>query len=64
MANTTSPLQRSKMCHIKGFGENISHLPICINVLYHYVTFLNIVSQEVVSHFYVFGSPVENWVLG
>jgi hypothetical protein len=52
------------MSRIKGFGENISQLPLCINVLYHYVSFLSMVSQEVVSHFYVFGSPVENWVLG
>jgi hypothetical protein len=52
------------MNHIKGFGENVSQLPLCINVLHHYVSFLNMVSQEVVSHFYVFGSPMKNWVLG
>jgi hypothetical protein len=64
MANTKIPPQRSKMSHIEGFGENVSQLPLCINVFYYYVSFLNMVSQEVVSHFYVFCSPVENWVLG
>jgi hypothetical protein len=29
-----------------------------------YVSLLNIVSQEVVTHFYVFGSGVEHWVFG
>jgi hypothetical protein len=52
------------MSRIKGFGENVSHLPLCINVFYHCVSFLNMVSQEVVSYFYVFRSPMENWVLG
>jgi hypothetical protein len=51
------------MSRIKGFGENVSQLSLCIIVLHHYVSFLNTVSQEVVSHFYVFGSPMENWVL-
>jgi hypothetical protein len=64
MTNTKIPLQGSKMSRIKGFGENVSHLPLCINVLHHYVSFLNMVSQEVVSHFYVLGSPIENCVLG
>jgi hypothetical protein len=52
------------MSHVKGFGEHVSLLPLCISVLHHYVSLLNMVSQEVVSHFYVFGSPVENWDLG
>jgi hypothetical protein len=63
MENTKSPPlppQRSKMSRIKGFGENVSHLPLFINVFHYYVSFLNMVSQEVVSHFYVFRSPVEN----
>jgi hypothetical protein len=60
LTNTKFPPQRSKMSRIKGFGENVSQLPLCTNVLHHYVSFLNMVSQEVVSHFYVFGSPVEN----
>jgi hypothetical protein len=56
--------QRRKMSRIKRFSENVSRLPLCINVFHHYVSFLNMVSQEVVSHFYVFCSSVENWVLG
>jgi hypothetical protein len=28
------------------------------------VSLLNMVSQEMVSHFDVFGSPAENWVMG
>jgi hypothetical protein len=64
MANTKLPPQRSKMRRIKGFGENVSKLPLCIDEFYHNISFLNMVSQEVVSDFDVFGSPVENWVLG
>jgi hypothetical protein len=63
MANTKFPPQRSKTSRIKGFGEDISHLPLCINVFYHYISLLNVVSQKVVSHFYVFRSPMKNWVL-
>jgi hypothetical protein len=64
MANTKIPLHGSKTSRIKGFDENVSQLPVCINALHHYVFLLNMVSQEVVSHFYVFGTLVENWVLG
>jgi hypothetical protein len=56
--------QRNKMSLIKGFGENVSQLPFCINVFHRYVAFLNMVSQEVASYFYVFRSPMKNWVLG
>jgi hypothetical protein len=58
------PQQISKMSRIKGFDENVSQLPLCINVFHHYVSFLNVVSQEVASHFYVFCSPMQNWILG
>jgi hypothetical protein len=64
MANTKLPLQRSKMRRIEWFGENVSQLPLCIDEYHHNISFLNMVSQEVVSHFDVFGSPVKNWVLG
>jgi hypothetical protein len=60
MANTKIPPQRSKTSRIKGFGENVSQLPLCINVFHHYVSYLNIISQKVVSYFYVFCSPMEN----
>jgi hypothetical protein len=52
------------MRRIGGFGENVSQLPLCVNELYLYVSLLNMVSQKVVSHFDVFGSPMENWVMG
>jgi hypothetical protein len=64
MANTKLPLQRSKMRKIEGFGENVGQLSLCINKLHLYVSLLNMVSQKVVSHFDVFGSPMENWVMG
>jgi hypothetical protein len=64
MANTKLPPQRSKMRRIERFGENVNQLPLCVNELHLYVSLLNMVSQEVVSHFNVFGSPIENWVMG
>jgi hypothetical protein len=64
MANTKLPSQRSKTRKIEGFGENVSQLPLCINELHLYISILNMVSQDVVSHFDVFGSPMEKWVMG
>jgi hypothetical protein len=64
MANTKLPLQRSKTRRIEGFGENVAQLPLCVNKLHLYLSLLNMVSRKVVSHFDVFGSPVENWVMG
>jgi hypothetical protein len=64
MANTMLPSQRSKTRRIEGFDENVSQLPLCVNELYLYISLLNIVSQEVVSHFDVFDSPMKNWVMG
>jgi hypothetical protein len=64
MVNTKFPPQISKMSHIKGFGENISQLPLCVNLFYLYISLLYMISQEVVSHFYVFCSLMKNWVLG
>jgi hypothetical protein len=64
MANTKLPPQRSKTRRIKGFGENVSQLPLCVNKLHLYLSLLNMVSQKVVSHFNVFGSPMENWIMG
>jgi hypothetical protein len=59
-----APRQRNKMRRIEAFGENVSQLPLCVNELHLYIPFLNMVSQEVVSHFNVFGSPVEKLVMG
>jgi hypothetical protein len=64
MTNTKFRLQSNKARSIKVFGENVSQLHLCLNVFHHYISLLNMVSQEMVSHFYVFCSPMENWVLG
>jgi hypothetical protein len=64
MSNTKLPPQRSKLRRIEGFGENVSQLPLCVNKLHLYLSLLNMVSQKVVSHFDVFSSPMENWVMG
>jgi hypothetical protein len=60
MANTKFSVQRSKSSHIKGFGENISQLPLCVNVFHLDISLLYMISQEVVSHFYVFHSLMKN----
>jgi hypothetical protein len=52
------------MRRIGGFDENVNQLPLCVNKLHLYLSFLNMVSQKMVSHFDVFGSPMENWVMG
>jgi hypothetical protein len=44
MTNTKLPPQRSKMRRIKGFGENVSQLPLCVNKLHLYLSRLNLVS--------------------
>jgi hypothetical protein len=58
------PSQRSKTRRIEGFGENVSQLSLCVNEFHLHISLLNMISQEVVSHFDVFGSPVKNWVMG
>jgi hypothetical protein len=63
MANTKLPSQRSKTRRIEGFGKNVGQLPLYVNKLHLYLSFLNMVSQKVVSHFDVSGSPMENWVM-
>jgi hypothetical protein len=64
MANTKLRPQRSQMRGIEGFGENVGQLLLCVNKYHLYLSLLNMVSQKVVSHFDVFGSPVENCVMG
>jgi hypothetical protein len=67
MANTNSPhppRQSSKMRSSMGFGENISQLSLCVNVSHLDISIFHIVFQEVVSHFEVFYSFVEDWVFG
>jgi hypothetical protein len=60
MENTKFPLQRSKTSRIKGFGENVSQLPLYVNVFHLYISILYMISQEVVSHFYVFRSTMKD----
>jgi hypothetical protein len=61
MVNTESPPpQRSKTSRIKGFGENISQLFLCVNVCHLDVSLFHMISQEVVSYFEVFHSFVED----
>jgi hypothetical protein len=45
---------------IKGFGENISQLSLCVNVSHLDISLFHMISQEVVSHFKVFHSFVED----
>jgi hypothetical protein len=53
MANTNFPPQSSKVRSIKGFGENISQLSLCINVSHLNISRFNMVSLEMVSPFKV-----------
>jgi hypothetical protein len=53
MANIKFPLQRSKMSRIKGFGENISQLPLCLNAFHLYISLFNMVSRSGVSLLFV-----------
>jgi hypothetical protein len=64
MTNTNPPLQISKSRSIKGFSENTSQLPLCINVSHLYIFLLNMISQEVVSPLKVSHSFMEDWVFG
>jgi hypothetical protein len=52
------------MSRIKGFGENVSQLSLCVNVFHLYISLFYMISHEVVSHFYVFRSPMKDWFLG
>jgi hypothetical protein len=52
------------MRRIEGFGENVSQPPLRVNKVHLYLSLLNKISQKVVSHFDVFDSPVENWIMG
>jgi hypothetical protein len=58
------PPQSSKVRSIKRFGENISQPSLCVNVPHLDISLFHMISQEVVSHFEVFHSFVEDWVFG
>jgi hypothetical protein len=62
MANTNFHLQSSNARSIKGFGENISQLSLYVNISHLDISLFHMISQEVVSHFEMFHSFVEDWV--
>jgi hypothetical protein len=64
MANTNFVPQISKTRSIEGFGEDISQLSHGIDVSHLNISFLNVISQEVVSPLMVFHSLVEDWIFG
>jgi hypothetical protein len=49
---------------VQRLGEDIAKLLYCWYIDEVYVSLLNIVSQEVVPHFYMFGSEVKHKVFG
>ena len=56
--------QASESSLIKWFGENVSYLVLGGDMAQNNLSFLHIVSQEMISHFDLFGSGVENWIFG
>jgi hypothetical protein len=64
MPNTNFPPQISKSRRIKGFGENVSQLPLCVYVSHLNVSFLNVISKEVVSSLNMSHLFVEDWIYG
>jgi hypothetical protein len=52
------------MSHIKGFGENISQLSLCVNVSHFDISLFHMISEEVVSHFEMLHYFVEDWIFG
>ena len=49
---------------VKWFGEDIGKLVLGGDMGQLDVSFLNVISQEMVPHLYVFGFGVEHWVFG
>jgi hypothetical protein len=49
MANINFLPQICKSRRINGFDENVNQLPLCVYVSHLNVSFLNVISQEVVS---------------
>jgi hypothetical protein len=64
MVNTNFLPQISKSRRIKGFGEDIGQLSLGIYVSHLNISFLYMVSQEVVSPLKVSHSFVEDWGFG
>jgi hypothetical protein len=64
MANTSFPLQISKLRRIKEFDENVSQLPLCVYVSHLNVSFLNLISQDLVFSLNMSHLFVEDWIFG
>jgi hypothetical protein len=64
MTNTNPLPQISKLRRIKGFGENVTQLPLCVYISHLNVSLLYMISQEVVSPLKVSHSFVKDWILG
>jgi hypothetical protein len=60
MTNTNFPPQISKARSIDEFGEDIDQLSLCVYVSHLNISFLNVISQEVVSPLKVSHSLVED----
>ena len=56
--------QASESGLIKWFSENVGYLVLDGDMAQNNLPFLHIVSQEMVSHFDMLGSRVENWIFG
>jgi hypothetical protein len=61
---TPSPPQISKSRRIKGFGENVSQLSLSVYVSHLNVSFLYMISQEVVSSLNMPHLFMEDWIFG
>ena len=61
---TKFPSQTGECGLVKWLGENISELILGRHMDKCDVSFLNIISQEVVSHFNMLGFGMEHWVFG
>jgi hypothetical protein len=62
MANTNFPPQIGKARSIEGFDEDIGQLSLGVYVSYLNISFLNMISQEVVSHLKVSRSFMDGWI--
>jgi hypothetical protein len=63
MVNTKPPHKEAKPEELRGLVKMLaSCLSMSINIIS--LSLLNMVTQKVVSHSYVFGSPMENRVMG
>ena len=58
VTNSKLTLQASESGLIKRFGENVSYFVLGRDMAQYNLPFLHIVFQEMVSHFYVFGSEM------